>query len=148
MASPAAPRYVRFRSPIGGVGPDQSIVGSEGRPRAFSLRMQRTLKQLGYIQGIMDPQIWRLYKAPSQKRHSVVRELLTVDDTAETTRNDFHWVLTSGSQAQISGVSLRLTLMTLKEQEINQPSRNCFKPSREITDQMSSLRSHLSIIAA
>merc|ERR1712051_155888 len=52
----------------------KALWGLKDAPRAFSLRLQRTLKQLGYVQGVMDPRIWRLYKAPSKRKHSVVKE--------------------------------------------------------------------------
>ena len=67
----------------------KALWGLKDTPRAFSLRLQRTLKHLGYVQGIMDPQIWRLSRRPAVEEHSVVKELLTEEDHRIKARNDF-----------------------------------------------------------
>ena len=86
----------------------KALWGLKDAPRAFSLRLQRTLKQLGYVQGVMDPQIWRLYTRTSDKNHSVVKELLTREDAEETTRSNFPEDVDIG----ITGTNLRCILTT------------------------------------
>ena len=86
----------------------KALWGLKDAPRAFSLRLQRTLKQLGYIQGIMDPQICRLYRLPASKEHSVVKELLTEEGNRMNTRNDFP----KEADTKITGSDLRCILTT------------------------------------
>ena len=86
----------------------KALWGLKDAPRAFSLRLQKTLKQLGYVQGIMDPQIWRLYQSNSNSAQSVVRELLTAEDNRVNTRSDFP----AEADIKITGAGLRCILTT------------------------------------
>ena len=63
---------------------------------------------LGYVQGAMDPQIWRLYNSPQQKQQSVVKELLTEEEQRTSTRNDFP----PGANIRITGSELRCMITT------------------------------------
>ena len=38
--------------------------GLKDAPRAFSMRLSTTLRTAGYIQGVMDPQVWRKFSTP------------------------------------------------------------------------------------
>merc|ERR1712218_30125 len=40
----------------------KALWGLKDAPRASSLRLQRTFQMMGYVQGVTDPQIWRLYR--------------------------------------------------------------------------------------
>ena len=44
--------------------------GLKDAPRAFGMRLKETLKQCGYAQGIMDPQVWRKFKPGAHRAYS------------------------------------------------------------------------------
>ena len=41
-------------------------MGLKDAPRAFSMRLSATLRAAGYIQGVMDPQVWRKFRTPDK----------------------------------------------------------------------------------
>ena len=56
----------------------KAIWGLKDAPRAFGMRLKVTLRECGYVQGIMDPQVWRKFKseAPGVYSESVLGEHL------------------------------------------------------------------------
>ena len=41
----------------------KALWGLKDAPRAFGLKLAETLREAGYIQGIIDPQVWRKFKS-------------------------------------------------------------------------------------
>ena len=56
----------------------KAMWGLNDAPRAFGMRLKVTLKECGYVQGIMDPQVWRKFKSkePGVYSESVLGEQL------------------------------------------------------------------------
>ena len=44
----------------------KAMWGLKDAPRAFSMRLSATLRAAGYIQGVMDPQVWRKFFTPKK----------------------------------------------------------------------------------
>ena len=44
----------------------KALWGLNDAPRAFGLRLKQTLRSINYVQGVMDPQIWRKFKQNSE----------------------------------------------------------------------------------
>ena len=44
----------------------KAMWGLKDAPRAFSMRLSATLRAAGYIQGVMDPQVWRKFHTPNK----------------------------------------------------------------------------------
>ena len=40
----------------------KAMWGLKDAPRAFGMRLKVTLTDCGYVQGVMDPQVWRKFK--------------------------------------------------------------------------------------
>ena len=56
----------------------KAMWGLKDAPRAFGMRLKVTLKECGYVQGIMDPQVWRKFKpgTPEASSEMVMGEWL------------------------------------------------------------------------
>ena len=56
----------------------KAMWGLKDAPRAFGMRLKVTLKGCGYVQGIMDPQVWRKFKpnGPTVVHEAVLGEHL------------------------------------------------------------------------
>eukprot|EP00975_Prorocentrum_lima_P031205 6551208-Prorocentrum_lima.AAC.1 len=44
----------------------KAMWGLKDAPRAFDMRLSRSLKEIGYHQGVTDPQIWRKFSQSSR----------------------------------------------------------------------------------
>ena len=63
----------------------KALWGLKDAPRAFGLKLAETLRQNGFVQGIIDPQIWR--KRTEQKGRPSSRSIPEIKSDLDPDRN-------------------------------------------------------------
>ena len=59
----------------------KALWGLKDAPRAFGLKLAETLREAGYVQGMIDPQVWRKFKPGCKSREK--EAIISMEDPSK-----------------------------------------------------------------